>query len=63
MNDELDARFTRIEKQLDDLRLDWKRDLDMIISALRVIGAAVDVRDRLDSLIEKVELAAKDKGL
>ncbi len=48
----------RMEQAITELRSDWRRDLDIIFSCLRVIGTALDVREKLEKLIEQAERAS-----
>ena len=57
--EQLHARLERIEHRLDELRDDWRRDLDIVFAALRTIGKALDVKLELENLVGKLEAKVK----
>lgn len=59
MAPELSQRLDRIERSLDELRDDWRRDLDMVCNALREIGKALDIKESIDRLTKQVAARRK----
>lgn len=59
MAPELSQRLDRIERSLDELRDDWRRDLDMVCNALREIGKALDIKQSIDRLTKQVAARRK----
>lgn len=61
MTPELEKRLDRIERAIDELRDDWRRDLDMVCNALREIGKALDIKHSIDNLTRQVAARRKRK--
>jgi predicted nucleic acid-binding protein len=56
----IERRVERCDKHITELREDWRRDLDIVFEALKVIGQALDIREKLTTLIEKLDEATDD---
>jgi len=48
------ARLDRVDAAIEELRSDWRFDLDNIIGALRLIGQALDVREGIGKIADNI---------
>ena len=58
---ELCVRLERVEHAVEELRQDWRFDLDNVIGCLRLIGQALDINKGIEKFANNVAKRAAQR--